>query len=174
MITVALLAAAIVASITVDLGPAVRRKAEVEGSKYIERPMRIGALKIRLLTGKVLVEDLVIDGAHPGDRPFFTAKQLAVALDWIPAFSLKPDITISSVEMTDWNMLVEKWENGHNFPRFTRDDNKPKGPRRITTTMKGLRAYRGQFTFEDHETPWSVVCRNLDITMGNLPKYHGT
>jgi hypothetical protein len=171
---VALLAAAIVSSVTVDLGPAVKSRAETEGSKYIERPMRIGSLKIRLLTGKVLVEDLTIDGLHEGDRPFFTARRLAVSIDWGPAVAVKPDITISSVEMTDWQMLVEKWENAHNFPRFTRNDGRPKGQRRITLTMKGLRASRGQFTFEDHETPWSVVCRNLDVDSGNLPKYHGT
>ena len=96
-ILVALLAAAIVASVTIDLGPAVRAKAEDAGSKYIERPLHIGSLRIRLLTGKVLVEDLSIDGLHAGDRPFFTAKRIAVALDWIPALSLHPDITISSV-----------------------------------------------------------------------------
>ncbi|MFL6280439.1 MAG: hypothetical protein ACJ731_10040, partial [Vicinamibacterales bacterium] len=164
----ALLAAAIVASVTIDLGPAVRAKAEDAGSKYIERPLHIGSLKIRLLTGKVLVEDLSIDGLHAGDRPFFTAKRIAVALDWIPAVSLRPDITISSVEMTDWQMLVERWDGGHNFPRFTHDDGKPPGPKRMTTTLKWLRAYRGQFAFEDHETPWGVICPNLDINITNV------
>jgi len=173
-VLVALLAAAIVVSITVDLGPAVRAKAEEAGSKYIERPLRIGALRIHLLSGKVLVENLRIDGLHPGDRPFFTAGQIAVALDWRPAFSLRPDITIGSVEMTDWQMLVEKWDGAHNFPRFNHDDGKPPGPKRMTTTLKSLHAFRGQFAFEDHETPWSVICPNLDITIGNLPKYHGT
>jgi TamB, inner membrane protein subunit of TAM complex len=171
---IALLAAAIVASITVDLGPAVRARAEDAGSKYIERPLHIGALSIHLLSGKVLVENLRIDGLHPGDRPFFTARQIAVGLDWVPAFRLRPDITISSVEMTDWQMLVEKWDGAHNFPRFNHDDGKPPGPKRLTTTLKSLRAYRGQFAFEDHETPWSVVCRNLEINIANLPKYHGT
>ena len=32
---------------------------------------------------------------------------------------------------------------------------------------------RGQFTYEDHQTPWSIVCPNLDLTIGNLPNYHG-
>jgi hypothetical protein len=173
-VVVALLAAAIVASITIDLGPTMRARAEDAGSKYIERPLHIGALRIHLLTGKVLVEDLRIDGLHKDDRPFFTAKQIAVALDWLPAFRLHPDITISSVEMTDWQMLVEKWDGSHNFPRFNHDDGKPPGPKRMTTTLRGLRAFRGQFSFEDHETPWSVVCRNLDISIGNLPNYHGT
>ncbi|MGH9144094.1 MAG: hypothetical protein ACRD2I_23400, partial [Vicinamibacterales bacterium] len=173
-VVVALLAAAIVVSITIDLGPAVRARAEDAGSKYIERPLHIGGLRIHLLTGKVLVEDLTIDGLHAGDRPFFSAKRIAVALDWRPAFRLQPDITISSVEMTDWQMLVEKWDGAHNFPRFNHDDGKPPGPKRITTTLKSLHAFRGQFAFEDHETPWSVICRNLDITIGNQPNYHGT
>ena len=106
-VAVAVLAAAIVASVTVDLGPSVRGLAEREGSKYIERPLHIGTLKIRLLTGTVLVEDFRIDGLREGDRPFFTAKRLAVGLDWRPAFRRKPDITITSVELTDWQMLVE-------------------------------------------------------------------
>ena len=58
---------------------AARRR---EGSKYIERPMQIGRLSIHLLTGKYVVEDLIIDGLRPGDRPFFTAKRIAVAIDW--------------------------------------------------------------------------------------------
>ena len=173
-IVVALLAAALVASITIDLGPALRARAEDAGSKYIERPLHIGTLRIRLLTGRVLVEGLRIDGLHPGDRPFFTAGRIAVALDWVPAFSLHPDVTVSSVEMTDWQMLVEKWDGGHNFPRFSHDDGQPPGPRRMTTTLRYLRAFRGRFTFEDHETPWGVICPNLDITIGNLPNYHGT
>jgi hypothetical protein len=174
MLVVALLAAAIVASVTIDLGPAVRQRAERAGSDYIERPMHIGSLKIRLLTGDVVVENLTIDGLHEGDRPFFTARRLAVSMDWLPAFARRPDITISAVEMTDWHMLVEKWEIAHNFPRFNHNDGKPPGPQRVTTTLRYLRASRGEFTFEDHETPWSVVCRNLEIDMGNLPKYHGT
>src|SRR5436190_2223432 len=131
MLVVALLAAAIVASVTIDLGPAVRQRAERAGSDYIERPMHIGSLKIRLLTGDVVVEDLTIDGLHEGDRPFFTARRLAVSMDWLPAFARRPDITISAVEMTDWHMLVEKWESAHNFPRFNHNDGKPPGPQRV-------------------------------------------
>ena len=173
-VVVALLAAAIVASLTIDLGPSVRARAERAASDYIERPLHIGSLKIHLLTGKFVIDNLTIDGLHPGDRPFFTAKQISLAIDWTPAFARKPDVRISAVEMSDWHMLVEKWEHGHNFPRFNHDDGKPPGPRRVTATLQWLRAYRGQFTFEDHETPWSIVCRNLDINIGNLPRYHGT
>ena len=152
-LVVALLAASIVASLTIDLGPAVRARAESAGSAYIERPLHIGTLSIHLLTGKVLVDDLRIDGLHPGDRPFFSAKRIAVALDWLPAIARRPDITITSVEMTDWQMLVERWDGAHNFPRFNHDDGKPPGPKRMTTTLRSLHAFRGQFSFEDHEVP---------------------
>ena len=69
-----------------------------------------------------VVDDLRIDGLHPGDRPFFTAKRLDVALDWLPALAPPPRVLVTSVEMTDWQMLVEKWDGGHNFPKFTRDE----------------------------------------------------
>jgi translocation and assembly module TamB len=94
-----------------------------------------------------------------------------VSLDWSTAFNR--EVTIGSVEMTDWQMLVEKWKDRHSFPKFGRDQDEPQGPKRFTTTMKYLRAFRGQFTYEDHEMPWSTVARNLDITITNLPNYHG-
>ena len=172
MLVAALLAAAIVASLTVDLGPLARRAAETQGSKYIERPLRIGRLSIHVLTGKYVIDEMIIDGLHPGDRPFFTAKRISIAIDWAAAMRLRPEFLITSVELTDWQMLVEKWENSHNMPRFTRDD-QPQGPRRFTTTVQYVHASRGQFTYEDHQTPWSIVCPNLDFTLGNVPNYHG-
>jgi autotransporter translocation and assembly factor TamB len=172
MVFVAILAAGIVASLTVDLGPSARSAAEREGSKYIERPMRIGRLSIHVLTGKFVVEDLTIDGLQAGDRPFFTARRIAIAMDWTTAMQRRPEFLITSVEMTDWSMLVEKWEGRHNFPKFTRD-NPSQGPRRFTSTLKHLRAHRGQFTYEDHQSPWSIVCPNLDFTLGNVPNYNG-
>src|SRR6185436_9821839 len=75
MLVAAILAGTIVASLTVDLGPVARRALETQGSKYLERPMRVGRLSIHVLTGKYVLEDMVIDGLHPGDRPFFTGKR---------------------------------------------------------------------------------------------------
>jgi len=172
-IFVALFGAALVVLATVDLGPWVKPLAERRGSQYLDRELTIGSLKIHLFKGRVVVQDLRIGGLHRGDRPFFTAKSLSLTLDWLPAFALRPNFTVSSVEMTDWQMLVEKWENQHSFPRFTRN-NPSSGPRPFTTTMKLLRADRGQFIYEDHELPWSVICRDLAIDIGNLPNYHGT
>src|SRR4029450_8546554 len=114
-----ILAVAVVTTVMVDLGPAVRRNAETLGTQTWKRPVRIGKLSIRLLTGHIVVDDFSIAGLELTDRPFFTAKRLEVALNWTTA--LRREITISSVEMTYWQMVVEKWDNRTNFPKFTRD-----------------------------------------------------
>ena len=173
-LAMALVAAAIVVSLAVDLGPIAKGYAEKYGSRYIERPLHLGSLSIHLFSGRIDISDLTIDGLHQGDRPFFTAKRLAVRMDWRPAFAFRPDITVASVELTDWAMLVEKWPNQHNFPRFTRQDDSPRRSRPFTVTMKSFTGERGQFSFEDHEAPWSIVCRNLHLDITNLPEYHGT
>jgi hypothetical protein len=173
-LTLAILAAVIVASLTIDLGPSVRSLFERRGSAQIKRPVHIGHLSIHVLRGSLILEDFAIEGLSPSDRPFFTAKRLELGLDWIGVFRRRPDFVIRSVEMTDWNMLVEKWDGRSNFPKFANDDNPRRGPRPFTTTLQYLRARRGQFTYEDHQVPWSVVAPNIDLNITNLPKYHGT
>jgi translocation and assembly module TamB len=173
-LVIAMLAAAFVASLTIDLGPSVRELGERRFSQQIKRPVHIGRLSIHLLRGQVVVEDFSIEGLKPSDRTFFTAKRLLLSLDWLTAFKRRPEFTIGSVELTDWRMLVEKWDDRNNFPKFINDDNQPPGSRRFTVTLKYLRASRGQFTFEDHQIPWSVVAPNIDLNITNLPSYHGT
>src|SRR5262245_60316974 len=172
-IATVLLVTAVVSTLTIDLGPRLRTLAEQQGSRYMKRPLHIGELQIRLLNGHFEIHDLVIEGLQPTDRPFFTAKRLSLALDWAGLIARRPDLLITSVEMTDWKMLVEKFKDGDNFPKFRDPNAAPGGPRRMTTTMKFLGASRGQFAYEDHETPWSIVAPNLDLTITNFPTYHG-
>jgi TamB, inner membrane protein subunit of TAM complex len=172
-LTIAILAAAFVASLTIDLGPSVRQFAERGGSAQLKRPIHIGRLSMHILRGSFVFDDFQIDGVQPGDRPFFTAKRLEIGINWATAIRRKPEILITSVEMTDWHMLVEKWPGRNNFPKLV-DNSKPStGPRRFTTTLKYLRAWRGEFIYEDHEAPWSVVAPNIDLNITNVPKYHG-
>ena len=172
-LAIAVLVAAVVASLTIDLGPSVRELGERQASKQIKRPVHIGKLSIHVARGRFIVEDFSIGGLTPQDRPFFTARHLSLGLDWLTAFKRVPEFTITSVELTDWNMLVERWEDHTSFPKFTNDDNRPPGPRRFTTTLEYLRAWRGQFAYEDHQVPWSVVAPNIDLDITNLPTYHG-
>ncbi len=127
----AILAVAVVTSITVDLGPVARGAAENLGKNAWKRPIHIGRLSIRLFGGRVVVDDFSIEGLEPADRPFFTAKRLEVALDWSTliqrAHPAQPEITITSVELTDWEMLAERWEDRSNFPKFANND-EPGGP----------------------------------------------
>ena len=69
---------------------------------------------------------------------------------------------IRSVEMTDWTMQIEKFQQGNSMPNLKRKTKTPPGPKRFTTTLYYLHAYRGQFTYVDHTT-WTTVARNLDI-----------
>jgi hypothetical protein len=172
-IAAVILATVVVSTLTVDLGPGLRGLAERQGSRYMKRTLHIGGLQIRLINGHFEMHDLVIEGLHPEDRPFFTAKRLSLAIDWSGLIARRPDVLVTAVEMTDWQMLVEKFKDGDNFPKFRDTNATPGGPRRFTTTLQYLGASRGQFAYEDHETPWSIVAPNLNLTITNFPGYHG-
>ena len=160
----AIVVALLLTFFTVDLGPAVRKSAETEGSKYLLRPLHIGRVSARLIPGVFVFEDLVIEGLTPADRPFLTAKKVTVWLPWWTIASRR--LIVDSVEMNDWNMVVETFPNGrHNFPRLTPERKGPRGPSRFTTTVKAVHAGSGQFTYQDHGTPWSTVARRLEVTL---------
>jgi translocation and assembly module TamB len=162
VILAVILAVTAVTTVTVDLGPALRARAEREGSSFTERPMHIGRLSVRLWNGKFRIEDLVIEGLTPRSRPFLTARQIDISMPWETLFNRR--VVFDTIEMTDWKMYVETFPNGrHNLPKLT-----PRGRRgqsRWTTTLQLVRAHRGEFTYEDHVTPWSTVARNLDVTV---------
>jgi hypothetical protein len=174
VIALGVLAAGVVMSFTVDLAalfPQIRRLAETAGSRRIERPLHIGGLSMRLFDGHFIVRDLVIDGIAPKDDPFLRAREIDVAM---PLWSLlQRQLTITNVTMTDWQMKVETFPGGrHTFPRFA-STNPSSGPSPIKMSVSYVHAIRGQFTYEDHGTPWSTVVRNLDVTVLKLVGYRG-
>ena len=164
-LVVAVIAAIFVTVFTVDLGPSVRARAELEGTKYMERPMHIGRLSAKLTPGEFVVEDLVIEGLTPQDRPFLRAKRIDVKFPWWSAFSKK--IVVESVNMTGWEMTVETWPGGrHNFPKLTpKKKEKDDGPRTFTTTLRSVVASGGLMVYDDHSTPWGTVARNLTVRL---------
>ena len=168
-----ILAVAFVTTITVDLGPALRQLAEKGGAGFLKRDFTIGRLSIRLLTGTFVVENLRIGGLEKADRPFLVAKTIEVSMSF-PAL-LHREVLVDSVVMSDWQMVVETWAGGkHSFPKFTRDSKQPAGPKRFTTTVAYVLAQRGQFTFEDHDVPWSTVARNIEVVVSKSRGYGGT
>ncbi len=171
-VVVVLLAAAIVTSLSVDVGPALRARAAKAGSDYLERELKIGRLSVRLLTGSFIVEDLEIAGREPGHRPFLRAKRIEVSMPL--SALLRREVLFESIVMTDWQMLVETWPDGrHSFPRFVRGGRR-EGPRRFVTTVKLVDARNGEFAFEDHGVPWGTVARNLSVRVSKGAGYGGT
>jgi hypothetical protein len=159
-----ILAVLLVTSITVDLGPVLRSQAERGASYYMNgRGVHIGRLSVHLATGKYVFEDFVIDGATPESRPWLKAKKIAISMPWSTLFDRR--IVFDAIDMTDWDMYVELKKDGKtSFPSFRTSQSN--GPKRWTTTMQYVHAYRGQFTYEDRVTPWLVVTRNLDVLVG--------
>src|SRR5688572_21115544 len=164
------LAVAIVATLTVDLGPRLRGLAEREGTKRVGRPMHIGRLGVHIFSGKFAIENFVIEGLVPTDRPFLTAKRIDVSLTWDAM--LRREVLIDSVEMTDWHMVLEQWAGGkHSFPKFNVGGGG--GRRRFVTTMQYVRAKNGTVTFDDHGSRWGTVTPNLDIIISKYEGYRG-
>ena len=161
MVTCAvILAVVFVTTVTVDLGPGLKGRAEAAASQYMERPMHIGRMSIHLWLGRFVLEDLVIEGLTPDARPFLIADRISVSMPWTTLVNRR--IVFDAIQMTDWHMYVETFPGGrHNFPRFTRD--LPRDPSAWTTTLQYVRAFRGELVYADHGTPWSVITRNLDV-----------
>jgi hypothetical protein len=167
------LGAGLVSTVAIDLGPALRELAERQGSRWIDRPLHIGRLGVRLVPGRFLVEDLRIEGLTPEARPWLVAKRIEVSLTWRALFSR--EVLLDSIEMSDWTMVVESLSNGrHNWPRLNGPPRPPRtGPPVVVTTLQYVRATRGTFVFDDHGSRWGVTAPNLEVTAGKLAEYRG-
>ncbi|MEZ5286269.1 MAG: hypothetical protein R2712_15960 [Vicinamibacterales bacterium] len=167
------LAVLLVSVVTIDLGPALKARAERAGGNWLERRMTIGRLGVQLGRGRFIVEDLVIDGMRPDEEPWLVAKRIEVSLTW--GALLGREILLDNIEMTDWRMVVETFPDGRQtFPRVTGPPRPPRqGPPVVVTTLQYVRAWRGEFVFRDHGAPWSTVARNLDVTVTKLVDYRG-
>ena len=162
MVCAVILAVAFVTTISADLGPALRSVAEEQGSRYLERPLHIGRMHVRLLDGSYVFEDLRIEGLKPESLPFFTAGRIVVSMSWSTLVNRR--LVFDTIELTDWQMHVEMLRDGsQNFPKLMPKG--PRGPSAWTTTLQYVHAGRGQFTYQDHNTPWGIVARNLDVTV---------
>ena len=67
----------VVSTLTIDLGPVVKARAERAGSNWLDRKMTIGRLGVHLGRGRFVVEDLHIDGMFPNEPPWLEAKRSA-------------------------------------------------------------------------------------------------
>ena len=141
--------------------------------------MHIGRLSAYLWPGDFLLEDVVIEGKHPGDRPFLQAKRLRVSISWLTLLRFNPEhrALFAEVRMTDWKMVIEAWPGqGTSFPKFL-PKNPRKGPKLFSTTVRYVYGLRGDLIYEDHGTPWKIHAPDLNFALvraENLNSYVGT
>ena len=193
IVAVALTAAFVVSFVTIDLGPFFARgEAEKALSGRLDRPVQIGRLSTYILPGRFLIEDLVIGGLDPGDDPFFTVEEIVISTSWLAL--LRGEILVDNVDMRGWRMVAESFPDGRqSFPRFVarrntdgevdaaresgdsvgREDAQAESAGRLVTTIQHLRAYDGEFVYRDHNAPWRVVARNIDLTLEKRDVYGG-
>ena len=163
----------VVSTLTIDLGPALKARAERAGGNWLDRKMTIGRLGVHLGRGRFVVEDLRIDGMFPNEPPWLEAKHIEVSLTWSALFGR--EVLLDSIEMTDWRMVVESFPDGRQtFPRLTGPPRKPRsGPRPVVTTLQYVRAQRGELVFNDYGSDWRAVARNMDVTVAKAGDYRG-
>jgi hypothetical protein len=167
------IAVLVVSTLTIDLGPALKARAERAGGNWLDRKMTIGKLGVHLGSGKFVVEDLRIEGMYPNEPPWLVAKRIDVSLTWDALFHR--EILLDTIEMTDWKMVVESYPDGRQtFPRLTGPPRQPrKGPPVVVTTMKYVHASRGELKFNDYGSDWFAVAPNLDVVVTKAGEYRG-
>ena len=124
----------------------------------------------RMTPGNFVLDDVVIEGLTPDARPLCPRDaRIAVHVPWWTLFQRQ---LVLDVRMTDWTMTMEQWPDGHHsFPRIGGNGGSAKLP--FTTTVNYVYADRGEFVYEDHGTPWSVVARNLNVDVVHAPNLLG-
>ncbi len=180
------LAVAIIATVTIDLGPLVRSAAEDAASSQLDREVTIGRIGMYLMPGEFLVEDLLIGGLTPEDEPFMTAERIAVSVDWLALLHRE---FLVDAEMTSWRMRAESYADGtQSFPAFVpsrgggdeapvESDRPPTDDAddddRWVATLRHLGATQGEFVLKDYGSNFGVVCANLKVTITKIFGYRG-
>jgi hypothetical protein len=174
LVTAVGIAALLASVVTVDLGPALRRKAEEEGSDWIARRMHIGRLGLNLGRGVLVVEDLRVEGPTPAHDPWLTVGRVELTLTWRTL--LERRVFIDHVEMRDWTLIVESYPRGvNNWPRLGGPPRPPRtGPPLVTTTLQYLKASRGRLLVRDFGSSWGMDAPNLDVEIMKGDEYRGT
>jgi hypothetical protein len=168
-----IVAVVLVSTVTIDLGPMLKARAEKAGSDWLERELTIGRLGVHIARGKFVIEDLRIGPMLPNEPPWLEAKRIDLSLTWSALFGR--EILLDSVEMTDWRMTIESFPDGRqNFPRLAGPPRQPRtGPRLVVTTLQQFRAQRGELIVNDYGSDWRAVAPNFEVAVDKGELYQG-
>ena len=136
-LVVAIVAGVLVTFFTIDLGPAAARSARSAKARSTSSGRCTSAGSRRSSRPASSTSTISSSkGSSPTDRPFLKARRDRRSC-CRGGPSSRRKLIVESVDMTDWDMVVETWPsspgfpNGrHNFPKFTRDS-KSTGPKRF-------------------------------------------
>ncbi len=122
------IAVLLVSIVTIDLGPALRGRAEGEASRWIDRPVHIGRLGLNLGRGRLVLEDVWVQGITAAHDPWLVAGHVELTLTW--GAIINREVLLDAVEMRDWTLIVESYPNAlHNWPRLNGPPGRPARPR---------------------------------------------
>jgi len=166
-------AVVLVSVVSIDLGPALRSRAESFGRTWFDRGVHIGRLGVQVGRGRLVIEDLVIDGMYDGEDPWLVAKQVELTLTWRTL--VDRELRIDAVEVRDWKMVLESYPNGRQtFPRVTGPPRPPRtGPSLITTSLQSIHLADGALEFRDYGSQWSISTQHVDISLTQLAELRG-
>ncbi len=169
-VLVAVIAGVLVSVFAIDLGPEVRGVAERQASKYLQRPVHIGKIRALVARGEFELNDIVIESLKPEDKPFARIRRVAVSAPWWTVFTRA--LVIDHVRISGLNVAIESWPNDfNNVPKPVKGNG---GPAPFTTTTRQIIVDDSEFSYQDHDTHWSVVCRNLSVVVVRaLGTYYG-
>ena len=161
-----IVAVLVVSTLTIDLGPALKARAEKAGGDWLERKMTIGRLGVHLGTRQVRHRGPA-HRRHVSERAALARRQAHRRVADVERAVRHARVLLDSIEMTDWRMVVESFPDGRQtFPRLTGPPRPPRtGPRLVVTTMQYVRAHRGELVFNDYGSDWRAVAPNLEVTV---------
>lgn len=170
IVGLAVLAGLVVTAFSVDLGPRLKGIAERQGTKYLERPLHIGGIRALIGRGEFEFTDVVIESVKPEDVPFLRAARIRVSVPWWTVF--RRALIIDHVHITGLKASIVSWPNDvNNMPKIVHRGGKPLP---FTITTREIITDESELSYYDHDTNWSVVCRNLSVVVVNaLGSYYG-
>ncbi len=174
LVVAVVIAVVLVSAITIDLGPVLRRRVEIEASRWVDRPVHIGRFGLNLGRGQLVAEDVLVEGGTPANDPWLRAGKIEVSLTWNAI--LGRELLFDTMAIDDWTLLVESYANAvNNWPRLTGPPRAPRtGPNPITTIVQNVRMTRGHLIIRDFGSSWGLDAPNLELTMTKGVEYTGT
>jgi hypothetical protein len=171
LVTAAAIAVLLVSAVTIDIGPALRTRAEAEASAFIDRPVHIGRLGLNVGRGTLVLEDIRVDGLTPDHLPWLVANRVELSLTWKAL--LGRELLFDDIALSDWTLTIESFANAvHNWPRLTGPP-RPSRERWVTTTLQHARATGGHLVVRDFGSSWGLDAPNLEIVAGKGDVYQG-